>query len=129
MSYRFLTKNEILAIHREMVTSHGGSLRIWDESKLDAAIAAPKSGFGNIRIHDTIWEVGAAYWFHISQAHAFESANKRTAVEACLTFLFLNGYTISSDHETLFQIALDVATSKIEENDLANWLKENISCI
>lgn len=127
--YRFLTKREILSIHGEMVRRHGGTLNIWDEGKLEAAVEAPRSGFAGIRVHQTLWEVAAAYWFHISQAHAFESANKRTAVEACFIFLHLNGYKVIANHEEIIQVGLGVATGEITESKLSHWLRQHIVCI
>jgi len=129
MSYRYLTKNEVLTIHEAMVRRYGGSLRIWDERKLDAAVEAPRSGFGGVLAHSTVWEVAAAYWFHISQAHPFESANKRTAAAACLTFLRLHGYRTTSEHKALVEIGLAVAKGVMNEEALANWLSNHVEPI
>lgn len=125
-NYRFLTKEEVLCIHRDMVRRHGGTLSIWDTNKLDAAVEAPKAGFGGIRVHKTISEVAAAYWFHISQAHAFESANKRTAFEACVTFLYLNGHRVICEHSKIIEVGVDLAIGKLTESDLVAWLEEYI---
>ena len=65
-AFRFLTKDEVLQIHKEMVGRHGGSLKIWDEGKLDAAVAAPRASFGGVRAHATLYDIAAAYWYHIS---------------------------------------------------------------
>jgi len=125
-SYRYLFKVDILQIHRIMVERYGGTLTIWDQNKLDAAISAPSSGFGGVRAHTTLYEVAAAYWFHLSQAHPFESANKRTAVEACLTFLKLNGYELHAKHDELYDVAIRVATGECCERDLAAWIETHV---
>jgi death-on-curing protein len=124
--YRYLTRAEVLQIHDEMVRRYGGTLQIWDWAKLDSAIEAPKAGFGGFRVHNTIEEIAAGYWFHISQNHPFESANKRTGTEASLVFLRLNGYRITCKHSELKKKAIDVASGKIKEADLALWIKQNI---
>jgi death-on-curing protein len=126
MPYRFLTKAEVLCIHNEMIRRYGGRPRIWDENALDAAVQAPRAGFAGVLVHDSLSKVAAAYWFHISQAHAFEAANKRTAVEACLVFLRLNGHTIVCDHSRLAEVAIQVATGEMTEAALADWLDEHI---
>ena len=106
-----------------MIRRYGGTAKIWDEGKLDSAIAAPKASFGGVRAHQNLCDIAAAYWYHISQAHPFESANKRTAAFACLTFLRLNGYIITCTSEELAQTGLDVATGKMSEEDLSLWIK------
>jgi len=110
-----------------MVRRHGGSLRIWDNGKLDAAVAAPRATFGGIRAHNTLCDIAAAYWYHLSQAHAFESANKRTAAYACMTFLRLNGYHFTCTNEEFIQVGYDIATGKMNENALSCWLEKHVA--
>jgi len=126
MAYRFLTKAEILRIHQEMVSRHGGEPHIWDSGRLDASIHAPKAGFGGILAHNSISEIAGAYWFHLSQNHPFAAANKRTAMASCLTFLRLNGFRIDCNHEELVGIGVRVAEGKMTEAELATWLEQHL---
>lgn len=126
MAYRFLTQEEILQIHQEMVRRHGGTLRIWYKDRLDSAVHAPKAGFGGTRAHNTVSEIAAAYWFHLSQNHPFEAANKRTAMESCMTFLRFNGFRIVWDHDALVEIGLKVAEGRMAEAELAAWLEQHL---
>jgi len=122
--FKFLTIERILYLHRQMVALYGGSLRIWDYGKLESAVAAPKQSYGGVRAHETVYEVAAAYLFHISQAHSFEAANKRTGAIACIEFLEENGYTLEPGEKTLFELANDVASSKMSEKDVADWVEK-----
>lgn len=119
---RFLTKEEVLVVHREMVRRHGGRLRIWDEGRLEAAVAAPRASFGGVRAHETICDVAAAYWFHISQNHPFESANKRTAAAVCATFLELNGFHLGCTNADIISVGYKVANGVFKEAALAEWI-------
>jgi death on curing protein len=123
---RFLTKGEVLAIHWEMVRRHGGRLRIWDEGRLDAAVAAPRASFGGVRAHETICDVAAAYWFHISQNHPFESANKRTAGASCLTFLHLNGFRLDCTNADFVSMGYEVANGAVKEAALSEWIASKV---
>ena len=112
-----------------MVVKYGGSPKIWDEGKLDAAINAPKASYGGVRAHKSIFDIAAAYWYHISQAHPFESANKRTAVMSCLTFLRLNDYRIDCSNKDIVSAGYDIATGKMSEKQLSVWLKKRVKSL
>ena len=73
--------------------------------------------------HQSIFEIAAAYWYHISQAHAFADGNKRTACIACSMFLELNGFLLECSNDELYQVGMDIATGKMSENELVSWLK------
>ena len=48
--------------------------------------------------------MAAAYGFHLCQNHPFYDGNKRTALIAIYTFLYVNGYQIKADKKSLFAI-------------------------
>lgn len=62
---------------------------IRSEDALESAIAQPLNVFfyGN----GDLYEIAAAYAFHIAESQAYFDGNKRTAVEAALDFLEING--------------------------------------
>ena len=55
--------------------------------------------------------------------------NKRTALIAMYTFLFVNGYRIVADKKSLFAIILDLANGKVSKEELTNYLKKNSEMI
>jgi len=42
----FLTLDEVIEIHRDMIERYGGSPGIRDEGLLESAVAMPQAGFG-----------------------------------------------------------------------------------
>ena len=73
--------------------------------------------------------MAAAYGFHICQNHPFFDGNKRTALIAMYTFLFVNGYRIIADKKSLFAIIMDLANGKVSTDELTNKLRNNSEMI
>ncbi len=78
MDSTFLTLDEVIEIHRDMIERYGGSFGIRDEGLLESAVAMPQAGFGEQYLHADVFEMAAAYLFHIVRNHPFVDGNKRT---------------------------------------------------
>jgi len=48
---------------------------------LDSAIAIPQAGFGDQYLHQDIFQMAAAYLYHIVQNHPFVDGNKRVGLD------------------------------------------------
>lgn len=53
----------------------------------------------------------------------FYDGNKRTALIAMYSFLYVNGYQIKADKKSLFAIMMDLASGKVKKDELAEYLK------
>ncbi|MDZ7771726.1 MAG: type II toxin-antitoxin system death-on-curing family toxin [Balneolaceae bacterium] len=124
---KFLDKKTILAFHQDQIVSYGGSQGIRDERLLESALSQPQASFGGEYVHEDLFEMAAAYGFHICQNHPFYDGNKRTALIAMYTFLFVNGYRMAADKKGLFAIMIDLANGKVEKKELAEFLKKHSS--
>ena len=62
--------------------------RSWgrDMGLLESAVAQPQATFGGEFLHKDLFEMAAAYLFHIVQNHPFLDGNKRTGAVAALVF-------------------------------------------
>ena len=56
-----------------------------------SAVAQASATFGGKYLHTGLFEMAVAYAFHISENHPFVDGNKRTALNAAVVFLGLNG--------------------------------------
>lgn len=121
----FLTKDQILHLHKKAINDYGGSGSLRDENLLESAIAQPKATFDGKYLHENIYLMAAAYFFHISQNHPFIDANKRTGFLAMYTFLNINGFYLNSPNEKIYPILLEVAVGKLDKIDLANFIQEH----
>lgn len=89
MSPDFLTFGEVLEIQRDQIERHGGVIGIRDIGLLQSALAMPAVGFAGRYLHDDLFEMAAAYLFHIVQNHPFIDGNKRTGLVAALVIIFV----------------------------------------
>jgi death-on-curing protein len=120
---RFLEKSTVLIFHADHLTRYGGAEGLRDEALLDSALAQPRATFDGLYVHRDIFYMAAAYGYHLCQNHAFYDGNKRTALIAMYTFLYVNGYQIVADKKSLFAIVMDMAAGKVNKDELAAYLE------
>lgn len=121
----FLGLDDILEIHRDQIDHYGGSLGIRETGLLQSAVAMPAAGFGDQYLHQDIFEMAAAYLFHITQNHPFVDGNKRTGTVAALVFLEMNGVELDADEDRLENLVRSVAMGKADKATAAAFLRDN----
>ena len=121
----FLTLDDVIEIHREMIARYGGSDGIRDKGLLESAVATAQAGFGGDYVHTDIFEMAAAYLFHIVKNHPFIDGNKRTGAMAAFVFLKLNKLTLAADENQFERIVIAVAKSKFEKREIAEFFKKH----
>ncbi len=119
----FLTLAEVIEIHSNQIKLYGGKDGILDISLLSSAVAMPYASFSGKFLHRDIYEMAAAYAFHICQNHAFIDGNKRTALASALVFLELNGISISDPDEKLYEAMMNIASEKMTKDEFAEILR------
>lgn len=67
MSPDFLTLEEVIEIHHDQINRYGGNGGIRDLGLLESALAQPQTIFGGAFLHTDLFEMAAAYFFHIIQ--------------------------------------------------------------
>lgn len=122
---KFLDKEMLLVFHKDLVKIYGGEPGVRDDGLLESALAQPKMSFGGKYAHKNIFEMAAAYGFHICMNHPFYDGNKRTALVAVYTFLFVNGYRLNAEKKSLYAIMMNLASGKVDKKELAYFLKGN----
>ena len=121
----FLGLEEILEIHRDQIERYGGLAGIRDMGLLQSALAMPTTSFGGDYLHVDIFEMAAAYLFHLSQNHPFVDGNKRTATVAAIVFLELNGLELDAAEDELENLVLSVTAGETDKAALAAFLRDN----
>ncbi len=121
----FLTLDEVLALHADQISRYGGTGGLRDVGLLSSALGAPEATFDGEYLHPTLFELAAAYLFHLAKNHPFLDGNKRAALAAALAFLWLNGYEIVADPELLGDLVLAVATGDSSKADAATFLRRH----
>jgi death-on-curing protein len=123
---RFLGLEEILEIHQNQIERYGGIAGVRDMGLLQSAIAMPMSQFGGQYLHRDIFEMAAAYLFHIVQNHPFLDTNKRTGAMAADVFLALNGHDLQANGKEFEGLVQSVAEGKTDKWTASNFLRQNV---
>ena len=79
----------------------------------------PGASFGQEWLHRDLYEMAAAYAFHLSQNHPFVDGNKRTGLVCALAFLEINGVSIADVEGRLYEAMVDVASGVLDKLGLA----------
>jgi death-on-curing protein len=121
----FLTLEEVMEIHAYQITKYGGTDGLRDLSLLESAVAMPQSGFGGHYLHSDLFEMAAAYLFHLVQNHPFLDGNKRAGAAAALVFLEMNGIETGITNQELVETVLAVAQGKMGKAGIAEFFREH----
>ena len=120
---RFLTLEQVLAIHADQIQRYGGSLGVRDLGLLQSALAMPAASFGGEYLHPTLQEMAAAYLFHLTQNHPFVDGKKRIGLAATIGFLGLNDVWLEAEPGELLEIVFGVARGEIGKPEIAVFLR------
>jgi death on curing protein len=77
VTVRYLSKAEVLQIHRWALEAFGCPAGIRDEGLLDSALAQPEATFGGADLHATVAAKAGALGYSLLKNHAFVDGNKR----------------------------------------------------
>ena len=119
----FLTLDDVLLIHDEQLGAYGGIHGIRDQGLLESAVMMPQASFGGEYLHKNLFEMAAAYAFHIAENQPFLDGNKRTALVSALVFLDINGFVILDEDMKLYDAMIAIANKLMDKFDLAELLK------
>ncbi len=123
---RFLKIDDVLESHAEQIQMYGGGNGIRDIKLLESALAQPEATFDGQFLHADLFEMAAAYLFHIVQNHPFVDGNKRVGLEAALVFLEINGQSIETTDDALTELVLDTAQGKTTKEQIAEFFRTHV---
>ncbi len=111
----FLTVDDVMELHRDQLNAFGGTAGIRDRGALESAVGVPSATFDGEFLHAGLFEMAAAYAFHIAENQPFLDGNKRTALNAALVFLGINGWTVLDPTESLYDAMIAFATRTLQK--------------
>ncbi len=126
METRFLTRDDVLALHARQIELYGGEPAIRDERLLLSALAMPESSFGGEYLHAGIAEMAAAYLFHIVMNHPFVDGNKRTGTDAAVTFIFFNNHDLNATPGELTEFVWKLAAGEVDKDAVTRFFQERV---
>ena len=120
---RWLTYEQVVAIHSRQLRCFGGAPGLRDEGMLRFALDRPINKWQYEQAG--LMELAAAYAFGLAKNHAFVDGNKRVAFMTMLAFLRKNDVLFAPDQAQATTIILSLAAGEISEESLARWIRDN----
>ncbi len=118
---RFISFEDVQEIHEDAVREFGGTLGVRDRGSLESAIFHPQNEF--FYREGDLFDIAAAYAFHIAEAQAFLDGKKRAAVGSALTFLEGNQVFTDADPMRIYEAMIAIAEKRMSKQELAELLR------
>lgn len=96
-----------------------------DIGLLESTLAVPQAGAMGQFFHSDVYEMAAAYLYHIVRNHPFVDGNKRTAAMAAFTLLSLNGYALKAPDRDFEEVVQAAAGGKTDKATIAQFFRKH----
>ena len=125
MDPTFLTEDQVLYLHELLIEEHGGSFGLRDQGLLESALGMPQAGFDGAYFHETVFEMAAAYLFHLVKNHPFVDGNKRIGWACAAVFLGLNDLKLTLSNNEAVALTMRVASETISKLEISKVRNES----
>lgn len=125
MAPDFLGLDEVLEIHRDQIEKYGGRQGLRDLGLLESALGMPRAGAGDRYFHADLFEMAAAYLFHVVKDHPFVDGNKRTGAMAAFVFLAMNGLDLKAPNPSYEKLVRSVADGRADKAEVAAFIRKH----
>ncbi|OAA91289.1 type II toxin-antitoxin system death-on-curing family toxin [Clostridium ljungdahlii] len=122
---KYITVDYILKLHARLIRTTGGTSGVRDLEILESSVENSKATFCGQDLYPTIESKCANICFNIIKNHAFVDGNKRTGIYVMLVLLEYNDIKIRFSQNELVNFAIDIASSKIDQENVVNWIKSH----
>ena len=127
MEIEFLTLEDVLSLHDELIQRYGGSPGLRDAGLLEAALGMPQAGFGGQYFHEFPHEMGAAYLFHLVRNHPFIDGNKRIALACAILFFKINRVSYSITEKEAVDLTLSAASGQLDKGAVTEFFRRHLN--
>lgn len=125
MEPKFLSRDQALRLHANQIELYGGQHGVRDPGLLESALAQPAATFGDQFLCADLYEMAAAYLYHIVCNHPFIDGNKRAGAVAALVFLDANGIEFTATEGDFEQMVMSVAEGRLLKPAIADFFRAN----
>lgn len=123
---KWISKEQVLSLHSELVADFGGSDSIRDEAMLDSALNAPFQTFEGVDLYPGVIEKATRIGYGLVKNHPFVDGNKRIGTHIMLVFLSLNNILLEYEDDDLIDVILSIASGNIDDKKLREWIENHI---
>lgn len=122
----FMTRERVDALHRLSLEQHGGRDGLRNEHGLESALAQPMNVFAYGQ--GDLFDLAAAYAYHLAENQPFIDGNKRTAITTALFFLERNGINTSGiTNAELYDAMIGIAEKRLDKAGLAEIFRSHLA--
>jgi death-on-curing protein len=130
-SIKFLRQEDICRINADLIASFGGwqvrypNLR--PNSDLEYLLDSIRDPVYGIDLYPSVIDKAAAIAWHLITRHPFHDTNKRTALEAAIEFLEINGFETNFLPQDVISTVLRASNSELTYQEFRDWIALNVS--
>lgn len=118
----WLSFEQILYLHSELIEATGGSDGLRDENLLRSALLAPMQTYNEVELFPSLIDKAVRLACELTQNHPFIDGNKRIGAHAMLVILKLNGISLEYTQQELSSVFLQLASGEIDFDRLKEWV-------
>ncbi|MCG7332556.1 type II toxin-antitoxin system death-on-curing family toxin [Salinicoccus roseus] len=124
----YLTEQDLILINVNVIRSYSPEeqIGIREPNSLNMTIESPKQEVYGRELYSSLELKAANLYRNIIIKYIFFNGNKRTAANALYVFLRLNGVTLTVGPDEFTEYTVRIATDRIEEKEIAEWLALHI---
>jgi death-on-curing protein len=119
----WLSEEIVVAIHDEQLVIHGGGSGLRDRGMLLSALETPLNKWTYEGAD--LAALAAAYACGLAKNHPFIDGNKRIALLALYTFLYINDVDFIVPEPEAAAAILALAAGEVDEEGLTRWIRDN----
>ena len=116
----------------QLVCYEGGNTHLlFDRNKVESALHSAFYPGTYPFVHGGVAGMAGALTFYLTQAHAFQDGNKRTAAITGSTFMSMNGWSLNyavdlnTDRNDFAEIILKCASGKAPKEEVMEWFENH----
>ncbi len=121
----FLSRETVDLIHEASLQAFGGADGVRDDNALESALAQPMHE--HFYRQADLYQIAAAYAFHIAENQPYIDGNKRTGLLSALNFLVENGVASDQPVPEFYDAMIAIAEKRLDKAGLAEIFRRNLS--
>ncbi len=122
----WLSKEQIIFLHSEIIKETGGLNGLRDEGMLDSVLATPFITFDAAEMFPSLCEKVVRLTYGLVRNHPFIDGNKRIGAHSMLVCFALNGIELDYSQEELARIFLSLADGSCSYDNLLQWVTKRL---
>jgi len=121
----FLSREAVDLIHEASLQAFGGADGVRDENALESALAQPMHE--HFYRQADLFQIAAAYAFHLAENQPYLDGNKRTGLLSALNFLAQNGIIADRPVDEFYDAMIGIAEKRLDKAGLAEVFRRNLA--